>query len=357
MPKQIQFDHRHYVPILKTKGGELNALRSLSVHQTQAITPVFEVHAGQIANPIPNARPKKVARPVALQAAAVFRKLAEVPVARKPFFLDTIWLHSDNPAGSPEAVAATFRAARTAGLNPIPVVRASYGQPTLRQLRREIEAGCGECMFRVRPLDLYRPVPPIGSMLTAVGLSPPSVHFLLDYGQVPMNLASDLPLIPTIADWRSLSAAAGAFPKSLKDLPKLSWQHLSRTDWTGWKAGLASSRETRHPTYSDYACRFPGESPDGGRAGVNLRYACGDEWLVQTGGLVSDGASSEMSTIHQRLISNPAFCGAAHCDGDSQYAWRLPTNEKPGNPQQWVQWSVNHHLVYALEQLASHSWP
>jgi hypothetical protein len=354
MPARLKFDEKHYVPILKTKRGELTALNDLFPDDRTRLTPLFELHPKTMENPVPGGTPKNVPAPVAQVAEQVCVAIAKTKTARYPMFLDTAWYDGKTRIGDPDAVAALFQEARNVGLRAIPVVRSSYDGPMLRQIRNEIARDRGGCLFRIRAFEFHVAPPDFGAMLAALDVKQPDVHLLIDYGSAAMQLKEDLALIPNISRWRTLTSASGAFPESLVNLQRLTWHDIPREDWTSWKTGLASDLP-RKPTFSDYACRFTGRPPTGGRAGVNLRYAVKNKWLVQTSGLVSEGRSPDMIKICADLVKHPLFCKALHCAGDAQYASRVPPNRRPGSPEQWVQWSVNHHLTFVVGELARHA--
>jgi Beta protein len=358
MASGIAFDHKHYVPILKTKRGELDALDSLTPAQWNALTPLLELHTSTMQNPLPDARPKKVPVPVGRQTKKVCAAIGKTGVAKKPFFLDTVWFDGKSMTGDPSVVASLFSDARRANLQAIPVIRTTYSQEMLQQLQTEIARDGRGCLLRVRPLEFYKsPRPSITALLAFLGQSPANVHFMLDYGSANMQLADDLPLVPNLSRWRTLIAAAGSFPASLSNFPPLQWRSVPRQDWETWKNGINTPSLLRLATFADYTCRFPGRSPDGGMAGVNLRYATDTEWVVQVGGLVKDGSSPNMVRIFGRLMSHPACCNSSHCAGDAEYHSRVPPSTNWGNATQWVQWSVNHHLVSVTNALTSFAWP
>src|SRR4051812_40074243 len=114
----VNFDHEHYVPILKTKRGERWALQRIKNELAPDITPLLEIHP-----PGKNSTESHIE--------ATLEALTSTWGTERPFFLDTLWLHEQN--GNPAIIETVFDIAREKQLQCIPVTRLSYGETTLEQ--------------------------------------------------------------------------------------------------------------------------------------------------------------------------------------------------------------------------------
>ena len=83
------FDHKHYVPILKTKAGEAWALFNLDGKLREQMTPVLEIHK-------PKKEKDKPAMPLVEHIHAVCERIKDNWGTAYPFFLDTEWVNSQH---------------------------------------------------------------------------------------------------------------------------------------------------------------------------------------------------------------------------------------------------------------------
>jgi hypothetical protein len=341
MSTKLKFTHKHYIPILKTKTGELWALSHLRAKTQSHLTPLLELHAHKD-------------KSIAAHADAVCENLAGAWGTDDPFFLDTIWLHGSS--GNPAVVSAVFESARDQDLKAIPVVRTSYDTPTLAQISAIVEEDGRGCMLRITPHDLVSPtVTQIDSTLAALELAATDVHLLLDYHKSAMLLVSDIPRVPHLQDWLTFTTASGMFPSSLGNLPQGVWHFVPRGDWTSWEPIVTSNKKlSRRPTFGDYTVRAPGPPADFGQPSVNVRYTTDTNWLVRLGGKVAAGASGQMKQLCQDLINRPEYSGQQYSAGDQAFYDTAQPGAGPGNATQWVQWSVSHHLVFVTDQIQNH---
>ena len=261
---------------------------------------------------------------------------------------DTIWLHGDS--GSPAAIATVYEATEASDLKTIPVVRTTYDDASLEQLRAVIAANERGCLLRVTPDSLNTPAL-INSVLAAVEVQYDEVDFLLDYRHRAMSLTTDIPKIPHLNDWRSFIAASGVFPRSLTNIPLHTWQGIQRNDWVSWR-DIVGTGIPRTPIYSDYTMRSPGAPAEFGAPSVNLRYTADHAWIVQMGGKFADGAAPEMHAMCDELVARADYRGAGFSAGDAEISRVTDTAEGPGGPTQWLQWCVSHHIEFSVSQLS-----
>jgi len=324
-----------YVPILKTKAGERWSLSHLNAPTKARIRPLMEFHA-------------HADKQLGDHVEGACEGLQSAWGVDRSFYADLIWLHGDS--GSPATIETVFEATEAADLRAIPVVRTTYNDASLEQLRAVVAANEHGCLLRVTP-DVLNTPKLIDAVLGAVEISYEDVDFLIDYRHHSMSLATDVPKIPHLNNWRSFIAASGVFPKSLASMPLHVWQEIQRNDWISWRDGVAGG-VSRSPIYSDYTMRPPGAPADFGAPSVNLRYATDETWLVQMGGKFADGAAPEMHDMCDELVARPEYCGSAFSAGDQEIDRVTDVSEGSGGPTQWLQWCVSHHIEFLVPQLS-----
>lgn len=357
------FDHRHYVPILKAKQGELLALRHLSTPTKEALTPLIEMV------PVPwdfnNEQPSKE---LSQHLDDKTDDIAKAWGTEAPFFLETRWIEEVfNDDGVPAAELA-FAAARAKGLEFIPVI-GSDSTAILRGLVRNCitQDDRGVCI-RISGSSLGR-APLLGDTLNAVveelALEPREIDLLLDYESIPAEhtsaltvaLSSTLLSLPRVAEWRSLTVAAGSFPRNLAGVPTNSVGYQLRAEWKIWRDVIENSSVPRLPAFGDYGIEHPDLAaevePWKYTIIPQLRYATEDGWLlfkVSKGDLEPFGPFRD---ICQDLVGRQEYSGSSFSWGDEYVSNCSGGSEKTGNATTWRRIGSNHHMTLVVDQIAS----
>ncbi len=328
------FGHKHYVPILKTKAGELWAIDRTTVARKQHITPLFELH-------------RHKSKADGDHVADICDTLASNWGGGSPIFLDTCWLHDAN--GDADTLSEVFAITRSGSLTAVPVVRLSFDQDTIDAVSDIVAEDDYGCMLRLSQNELHDQ-PRIAEVVNRLGIGRDKIDLLIDYRTSGMHLPTHVPSVPNVSEWRTFIAASSAFPRSVADLALSTWHNIDRTDWNGWIHGITSPLP-RKPAFGDYALRDPGRPAEGGKPIVNLRYTKDQHWMVRRDRHFQSGFSTDMHAICQSLVSLPAFDGRTFSDGDAFIHDCANMIVGPGNPQQWLQWGMNHHIAKTVEQL------
>lgn len=333
------FTHKHYVPILKTKAGERWALGRVLAHTRRQFTPLLEIH-----------QHKKKADGDHVDE--ICEDLATFLGASDKFFLDTKWLH--DPTGNPAIITSTFQSSRAQGLSAIPVAQVTYSAQSITSLQAVIAADARGYMLRIGRDSLLNPAA-ITAFVAAVGQPLANVDLMIDCQTALPQLAVDMPHVPSVNDWRTITVASGVFPNTYAGMGLGVWHQLPRDDYQAWRTGVVGGALPRKPAFADYTVRDPGAPAEFGEPSVNLRYTCQDYWLMRIGGKVKSGLSSDIFAICQSLIARPEYSGPTFSAGDAEIHLVASGLSGPGNPQQWVQWCVNHHIEFVARQIANDS--
>jgi hypothetical protein len=227
-----------------------------------------------------------------------------------------------------------------------------YDQTSRDQLAAEIETDGNGCLVRIRPADLQEP-DEVENLVSDLGLEAGDVHFLLDYQGAAMNLAFNIPQIPMLGDWRTLTVASGSFPRSLADYPLNDWFNLPRTEWVAWMQARTQGLIKRDPSFGDFTTRDPGAPAKGGKPSVNIRYTRDQDWLCRMGGRLEDGAAPQMKQFCSLLIAHPSYSGQTYSAGDTEYFNKSLPETGTGGTGDWAKWPISHHLTFVADQIAS----
>jgi hypothetical protein len=341
------FDHKHYVPIIKSKSGELWTLSQLGDTAKRHTTPLLEVLAH-----------KKLTLPV--HAGRVCESVATGWGVNDRLFIDTVYLGTQ----SATTFDHFFAAARRLGVQGIPVTSVGRSQPFQHAVQRTATTDGRGVAIRLGVRDFVDPDTlraSLSALLGLLGLRPPKVDIIIDYGQrtdeAELIQLSRLHLqdLPQITHWRSLTIAAGSFPSSLMAFAQNQWHQIPRSEWRAWIATL--TRRTpppRLPAFGDYGIRDPGAPADFGTPSANLRYASDDYWIVRRGRLVKNAGASEMPGMCRSLLERPEWCLPPFSAGDHEIARIAASQDSTGNATQWVQWCMSHHFEFVVDQILNH---
>jgi len=355
----MTFGPHHYVPVLKVKPAEKAALRKLSADIRWQVTPLLEIVE----------RKGNVDCTVESHLNKAFKDLADCVRPFRRCFLDA---HEIAPDGC-EAATAVFERASMSGIVFTPVtgvsrvedVTAALGHATngiaLRLTRQECEEG--------------RLFHRINSFMSQYDLDAEQTDLILDLGAVDNLIVEGIYAlteafmgqVPHLAQWRTLTLSACAFPSSMGGVERNSHKLVDRADWIAWRRGCFERRQTlvRLPTYSDCAIQHPegveGFDPSKMRASASIRYTKSDDWLLIKGESTRMKLASEqfpdMATqlVYGNLKAH--FAGDLHCAGCASIKYAADGAPNYGSAEVWRRLGTIHHITQVVQELDALSWP
>lgn len=352
----MTFGPTHYVPILKLKRGEKDALAAIPSRHCSQITPLLELVVR-----------KDDGRPFDAHLDNAFKGLSRSLQYIPGCFLD---VHEIAPDG-PDAAALAFARARSDGLKFTPVVGISRTFDTLAALGHR-ENGLA---IRLTRGDLERGG--LGRTLNSrVGeyrVAPSDIDLILDLGSVEDMIVDGvaaltsafLAEVPDHVRWRTLTVSSCAFPKSMGVVDQHSHTNAERTDWIAWRDHLFRRRGdlSRLPTFSDGAIQHPKgvEGFDPAKMSVSpaVRYTLDDAWLLVKGeNTKKTPAKEQFPNLAERLVYGDLranFAGASHCAGCSGIKNAADGVKGFGSAQIWRRLGTIHHLTKVMEGLRARS--
>lgn len=332
-------NHKHYIPILKTKAGEQWAVEHLANATRSGLTPLFEIHQHANTN-------------AATHAEKMCTAIRDCWGTTAPCFIDLVWLQP--PSGDQNLLLATFQAARNVGVQAIPVVRTNFGMAALNAIQQILALDSRGYMLRLPQSEIGGHAA-INGVVATIGAGFSDIDLLMDYGNRPMDLPTDVPTVLNVNSWRTFAAASGMFPRSVANFPLTTWNPHPRFCWTSWVTPVTGGGLSRRPTFADYILRDPGAPAAGGNPPVALKYTKDDYWLIRVDGKLQQGHAPRMVTICQSLIARPEYDGAAFSHGDRViHDTANHITAGPGGAQQWLQWGQNHHMTFVVNQIQLH---
>lgn len=344
------FDHKHYVPIIKSKAGEMWTLRHMNAPAKSMTTPLMEMLEHKTLS-------------VEDHVGNTCESLVSAWGVSDPIFIDTLYLGTEGSSGASN-FAHVFTAARANGIKAIPVTSIARSPAYQQAVQQAIGLDGHGVAIRLASRDFIDPQAlnaALAGLARLFNLKRGSIDLILDYGartespELVQLSRLHLALVPQIQQWRTLTLAAGSFPGSLLSMAVNTWNQQSREEWIAWITTLTKGKlPDRLPSHGDYAVRDPGAPSTFGTPSANLRYTCTDYWLVRRGRLVKQGGSTDMVNICRSLVARPEFSGATFSAGDGEIHRIATTQGSTGNAQQWIQWCMSHHFEYVADQIRNH---
>lgn len=326
-----------YVPLLRAKAGEANALFNLTPAAKDRMFPVVHL-------------------PVTVPT-TFSTKLGQAWAGRR-LALDGLFNFDAN--GSAIDMQTVFAALMAAGVTVVPCVE--YGaQVGYLNVAGGLANGAGSGLVVKTRLGHLGAVQ---GWLANAGFPPAQVDLVVvaghiaDFGDGVLDqlVVHTLQNFPQPEIWRSITLAGSAAPKDASALG-LGANMIPRLDWTLWQNTHAVVPFKLD--YGDHAISHPDMTePPGyvmGNATVTVRYALDNHWLILKGRPVSGNTGVPMPAQYlghaQTLVARPDFNGLVGCWGDDRIVQIAAGAVSPGSRQTWVEIGVNRHLSLVADRL------
>jgi hypothetical protein len=371
------FDHSHYVPILKGKQGELDALRRTTAKHLKKFTALVEVprippayqEIGE--QPLPAKTIDKHVNDVSKKFIQALQKLPSV-------FVDGYYIEvEDDLEGGSSPIESIFASLRGAKVPFIPVVGLDRVEDYVDSVQGAIAKDDRGCCLRLVESDLEGMASlgdQIQSILQTLAVKPKKVDLLIDFGsKVPSKAA--LPFIvdalPKLSDWRTLTIAASSFPADMSGVGKNKIEELEREEWIAWLSIRSKQKVKRIPTFGDYGINHPVLSdidPRTMNMSPNIRYTDELNYVVAKGQAqprkkwaVTPQQKIEREQLApkvqypklaKKVKAHASWKGADFSWGD-EFIDKCSRKECVGSATDWRAVGTCHHIGVVVQQIAS----
>lgn len=335
-----------YMPILKGKRGELDALKNSPSFKSGAVYPVLEIV------------PKGGGEVKTFISDAVKRLPSGSTVA-----VDTTYLPLVSSNASPlRMIADDFD---RAGISVVPVVREFSSTQHLADASYAVSLHSSGAVLRLgdgsRGLSSVAPLR-MREILKGVGTTITDLDVILDFRVVDSqeDVAEAGKRIAVVGPWanglgaRSVIAASGAFPQVVSNLALGTSTPLRRFDADFWQAHAAGMG------FGDYAVNHPC-MPKGGARGPkpNLRYTVDHVWHVwrEDTNDPKYPANKGFFALCRKVVHDPSYAGSGHCWGDAEVdrCGNTPGTAVSGmgTATEWRAYGTSHHIETVVSRLAT----
>jgi hypothetical protein len=355
------FTHQHYVPVLKWKQGEYQALNRLTNTVKDNLTPLIEIPAVGYDHETGTDRESIDAH------LGDFGRRLKAKWQSRPCFVDTKYIvPATRMADGRHFIERVFEDARTERCNAIPVVGLSNDLQSLAATAAVIRTDRRGVALRLElpDFDHANLSTEIGRVLTALNVSYADTNLIIDEGApnfqpvtvfVQMMLTLVKTMIPVLNRWRTFTIVGTSYPATVAGLAT-PFQDIPRQEWIAYRALVHRlGSESRIPTFGDYAVAHPDPVELDMRIikpFAKLRYTFNDRWHIGKGATVRTHGFGQYQRLCQELTAQPYFDGPGYSAGDDYIAGCAAGTERTGNLTTWVWVSTNRHLTKVTTDLA-----
>lgn len=358
----MDFDHRHYVPCLRWKMGEYQAVLRLSPFARNHITPLIEVpeigfdfEKGKPSKSIADhlkSFPKRVKDKWGTAPCLVDVKhissAGRMPGNQHPVEFACEGLRALNCVGIPVTGINRDAAHQAAIRNVLSIdgsgigIRLEMKEAARRTVDNEIHQLLGSCSVTPGQCDLV------------LDLGAPSFEPLDSFTKLTVGLAKKL---FALGYWRTFTVCGTAFPASMGTVRR-GVELLPRHEWQLYKllVETLSKEQERIPTFGDYAINHPDVLPVDMRLlkpAATIRYTTKKSWLIVKGENVRDNGNQQFQNHCQTIITSPYYSGRRFSYGDEYIDDCAAGKCSTGNLTTWRMVGTNHHLERVTKDLAN----
>lgn len=363
----FMFNTKHYIPILKWKRAEQNALKTLKSEDKKHITPLVQFV-------MPKLTPKEVSgktddEKFSETISKFQKKIPELTEeildvwGQTPAFIDFSLLYTTEL--KIETINFIASKSKQVGLYLIPVAYLSDEKKVYEALSGNKNGLC----LRLVCSDLddsQNLEAKIKTFFDLTGMSEETTDLLVDIKEIGdddtkfnkyMALTEN---IPNLKLWRTFTFASGAFHEDMSKCKLDEWTPIPRLDWNGWAQKKSEGTHPRMPSFSDYSIQYPiyKEATQFFPPTTSIKYTLNDEWLVLKG----QKQKFELYLVNANLfIKDNRFLGENFSSGDKFIAEKGiyydeyikdPSKKGTGSTEGWLTAGINHHLTLVVNQIS-----
>jgi len=350
-----------YVPCLRWKMGEYQALMRSTEDVLNALVPIVEI--AEIGFDFE----RGVASRTIDEHLSPVAKRVHDKLGRRTCFIDMRHVDpNERMADGQHPAAFVFDGLRQAGVPAVPTFDLRQDEALVRALKDAAESdGRGVCL-RVTLTEIAGTqfARQTTELLERLGASPGDCDLVLDcetpnfepidgFSSLLRNLIGRL---PHLSEWRTFTVLGTAFPATTAEVPR-GVSIVKRQEWVAYKnliAKLAASG-LRVPRFGDYGIAHPAlvlRDPRFTKPNATVRYTVDDGWLIAKGNNVRDYKFEQYRELCQMVTASLSFQGPAFSFGDRYIEACARGTESTGTLTTWRWVGTNHHLAKVVTDIS-----
>lgn len=351
---------KFYLPVLKSKQGEFDALFKLSDKIKKSIVPLLEITPMEWDH---STKTKPRTMEVHLEN---FCKKVIKKWPSNNSFIDTE-LIKDKQAQGMSCIEYIFQLLAVKNITPIPVVHLNATDADIRSIDLiRILYDVPEIALRLTINNITSPnlSNDLDSLIQKLGVEIENYHLILDLNASDFTNVEDfsdgildaLADFPNFKNWKTFTICGGSFPKT--NLLKVGINQIPRNEWKFYKTlkeKLSKENFNREINYGDYSMVAPGYfeyDPLKMSRSANIRYTHNDIWYVVKGKALKKSEDFKQYVDQAKHIMNSNYyLGETFSEGDTHLKKCSKGETTPGSPTVWNWVGNNHHFTKVIHDL------
>lgn len=355
---------KFYLPVLKSKQGEFDALSKLKDEIKRHVVPLFDITPMEW-DFATKAKPRTIE--VHLQNFCK-KYLKKWPSSNA--FIDTFLIH-DKKAGDMTCIEYVFELIIEKGVKPVPVMRTNSTSDHINGINViSLMHGLPAVGLRITINDLITPKleDSISDLFSKTGFKAESCHLILDLNDADFaniedftdGIVESLKDFPDFKKWKSFTICGGSFPAT--GLIKVGANQIPRNEWKFYNKlveKLMVSNNYRAINYGDYSIVAPGYfeyDPTKMSRSANIRYSHNDFWYVIKGKALKKSEDYKQYVEQAtQILKSKYYFGEVFSEGDLHIKKCTKGQTTPGSPTVWNWVGHNHHFTKVVSDLYASS--
>jgi hypothetical protein len=345
-----------YMPILKTKKGEWEALKHLAESDRDLMFPLIECTT------LVFAPQQSAADHLKKHVEALAASLEAAGAKHRTFGIDSSTLLPTFPKQA-KLLVNVCRKFTQKGLNIAPCIPSAIVADSAAEIADLGEYEHVILRIPVRSCLSSQVQQVIKDAWSALGNKHVELHVLLDMhhlagGDAGAIAASRGPYALAALGsnhTRSVTLAGGSFPYFLTGIPQ-GQTKIARLEWLAWR-DIMQDVSLTELQFGDYVVTNPRplEAIDPAKlnASAAIRYAREDHWVLFKAGVAKKYGYAQYNTLCKLLITDSCYSGRNFSYGDDRYHYHAQPGATPGNLWTWRRDATSHHLALTARACAT----
>jgi len=356
----MNLDPQRYIPCLRWKQGEYQAISHLTPSVRDMIKPLIDV--AEIGFDFEEGEDSKsIDEHLKLFAKRVRKKWGIEECYVDMHLIDAY----QRMANGNHPVSFVFDDLRLQGVHAVPVTGINQDSQWQDAIQKAVDQdGHGFC-FRITLEDALKPA--LGTLLNELlqkyGMQAEQCDLIIDEkgpNYEPLDgfvglLETIIKNLPHLNQWRTFGLIGISLPASMSTLGS-GTSVIPRYEWQSYKKLIVQLKSLgiRIPCFGDYAINRPEVSKVDQRfmkTRANIRYTINNGWLIVRGQNIRDFA--EYKDLCSAIVSSKFYNGSGFSVGDKYIIDCAQGNAKTGNHTTWRWVGTNHHLTSVAQDVAN----
>ena len=354
-----------YVPILKGKRGEFNAMAKLPISVLNDIVPVIDlVPPPDLNNFLKEKKSKEEYQNYLTKYfSTIVRYIKKCWRRNRLFYIDGYMIQDLGLLkNNVHPIEFIFNRLLAEDFNILPVISnstASDYNEIINKIIIKINRGACLRIFKLTNTDINLT---ITELLNYLEMQPEELDLIIDLRslegielyQLLLYTENIINRLSYLDKWRSFVLSGSVFPINLMEIAADQIYLLPRNEWLNWKELVYNNKLDRIPSYSDYGISHPkflSYDVDEINTSASIRYTGDEDFYIYRGRGTRQHGFGQYFYLSEMLISRPEFCNNDHCYGDNQIYRCAIQKSKTGSPESWRLIGTNHHITKVTDQL------